>query len=369
MQDQIRVPVLNIEGSPIMSTKASRARRWLKEGKAKVVHNDLGVFQIQLLQESSGIAQQDIVVGIDQGKLYTGMAVQSRKSTLLMLHLELPFLTVRRRMEQRKMMRQTRRSRRINRKPVFKLRNHRQKRFNNRTGRIPPSISSNKQLERRVIIELRKVYPVNYFVFEIIKAKGTKSFSPVITGQLHQIDWLESQLPTEIIEGWKTSILRRELGLEKNKNNKSVQEPATHAVDGIAIACNHFIKYKIDTVNHSSSWTGSVNLTDTPFVVISRPLYSRRQLHKLQASKNGERYSYGGSNTIGDFRKGDLIMYKHKDLSIIGYCSGSTDNKLSISDENWSRLGRFVVTRCSLLSRSCGLVVKVFTLAKIPLIV
>jgi hypothetical protein len=136
----IRVPVLDIDGNPTMPTKASRARRWLRDGKAKVVHNDLGVFQIQLLQEASGNVQQDIVVGIDQGKLYTGMAIQSSKSTLLMLHLELPLPVVGFRMKQRAMLRKTRRSRRINKRLKFKLRNHRQKRFNNparKEGVIP----------------------------------------------------------------------------------------------------------------------------------------------------------------------------------------------------------------------------------------
>jgi hypothetical protein len=131
-QTQIRVPVLDINGQPIMPTKASRARRWLRDGKAKAVHNDLGVFQIQLLKKASGNEQQDIVVGIDQGKLYTGMAVQSSKNTLLMLHLELPFLIVKKRMEQRKIMRNNRRRRRINRKVQFNFRNHRQNRFSNR---------------------------------------------------------------------------------------------------------------------------------------------------------------------------------------------------------------------------------------------
>ncbi|MHC5730026.1 MAG: RRXRR domain-containing protein, partial [Nostoc sp.] len=45
----LRVPVLTSSGKPLMPTKASRARRWLKEGKAKVIHNDLGIFQIQLV--------------------------------------------------------------------------------------------------------------------------------------------------------------------------------------------------------------------------------------------------------------------------------------------------------------------------------
>ncbi len=46
----IRVPVLDKNGKPLMPTKPSRARRWLKEGKARVVHNDLNVFCIQSIK-------------------------------------------------------------------------------------------------------------------------------------------------------------------------------------------------------------------------------------------------------------------------------------------------------------------------------
>lgn len=46
----LRVPVLSPSGKSLMPTKASRARRWLKEGKARVVYNDLGIFQVQLVR-------------------------------------------------------------------------------------------------------------------------------------------------------------------------------------------------------------------------------------------------------------------------------------------------------------------------------
>lgn len=360
-QTQIRVPVLNVDGQPIMPTKASRARRWLRDGKAKVVHNDLGVFQIQLLQEASGIEQQDIVVGIDQGKLFTGMAVQSSKNTLLMLHLELPFLMVKKRMEQRAMMRRNRRHRRINRKLAFNLRNHRQKRNDNRKHKyfLPPSMQANKKLEQRVVIELLKVFPVSSFVFELVKAKGNSSFSPVMQGQLRQVSWLETLLPTETIFGWKTSILRDKLGLIKNKTNKSLREPATHAIDGVALACHNFIKYVEDKVNQCSDWFGKVVTTKSQFAVVRRPNYFRRQLHHLQPSKNGKSLRFGGSIMIGGFRKGDLIKYKSKRREAVGYCSGFCGNKVSISNSNWETTDKVSYKKCELLSRSCNLLVSV----------
>jgi hypothetical protein len=341
-----------------MPTKASRARRWLKDGKAKVVHNDLGVFQIQLLQEASGTEQQDIVVGIDQGKLYTGMAVQSSKNTLLMLHLELPFLVVKKRMEQRAIMRRNRRGRRLNRTIVFKLRNHRQKRFSNRGKKtfLPPSIKASKQLEQRVIVEVLKIFPVTNFVFEIVKARGSKGFSPVMVGQTQQIEWLESLLPTHTIEGWKTSILRDKLGLVKNKTNKSIQEPATHAIDGVALACYHFIKFIEDKVNQCADWFGEVTITKSQFAVVRRPNYSRRQLHLMKFSKGGKRRKYGGSCTPNtNIRKSDLVLYQSENKSIVGYCSGYTNQTIAISDSNWNRLGKLSKRKCKLVSRSCGL--------------
>jgi hypothetical protein len=50
----IRVPVLSPKGKPLMPAKASRVRRWLGSGKAKVIHNDLGLFQVQLIEPPSG---------------------------------------------------------------------------------------------------------------------------------------------------------------------------------------------------------------------------------------------------------------------------------------------------------------------------
>jgi hypothetical protein len=78
----MRVPVLSPEGKPLMPTKPSRARRWLNTGKAKVVHNDLGIFTVQLVSEPSDIKVQTISVGIDPGKKYSGIGVFSQPRLL-----------------------------------------------------------------------------------------------------------------------------------------------------------------------------------------------------------------------------------------------------------------------------------------------
>jgi outer membrane protein assembly factor BamA len=79
----MRVPVLSPEGQPLMPTKPSRARRWLKLRKAKVVYNDLGIFTVQLVSEPSGTQTQTISIGIDPGKKYTLRYVSVQTDSLI----------------------------------------------------------------------------------------------------------------------------------------------------------------------------------------------------------------------------------------------------------------------------------------------
>ncbi len=354
----MRVPVLSPSGKPLMPTKPSRARRWLKQGKARVVHNDLGIFQIQLIRCPRTTNTQPIAVGIDPGKHYTGVGVQSAKFTLWLAHLQLPFKTVKDRMEQRRMMRRGRRGKRINRKIEFNQRAHRQKRFDNRRQcKIPPSVRANRELELRVLDELSLIYPITTVAYEIVKARGDKGFSPVMVGQKWQLNRLSTDWDdVREVEGWQTANIRQQLGLHKQKHSKGDVIPATHAVDGVALACSTLIRYGI-TSRNSQGWIGHVAITPAPFTVIRRPPVSRRQLHLMVPAKGGVRRKYGGTVTRHGFRKGDYVEATQGNKTYQGWVSGDTEKQVSVSDPNWKRLGQFSKNKVQLGKRCTGLIV------------
>ncbi len=357
----IRVPVLNPDGSPAMPCKASRARRLVRDSKAVGKRNKLGIYYIQLIDEPSGRNKQPISAGIDPGKYYSGIGLQSSKFTLFTAHLFLPFETVKKRMEQRRMMRRSRRGRRINRKVAFHLRAHRQKRFSNRRQKgIAPSIKANRLLEIRVISELAKIYPISFIVYEYVKAKTVKgcSFSPVQVGQKWALEQLNKIAPATTKFGWQTSNLRKHLSLPKQKLNKKEAIPATHAVDGITLAASQFIDYLPfeNSGGRGHCWQGQVEITDAPFFVIRRPPVSRRQLHLMIPAKGGNRRKYGGITTRHGFRKGDYVEAEKAGIKYQGWCSGDTAQQVSVSDSLWKRIGQFTASKVRLLRRSTGLI-------------
>lgn len=367
MQTQ-RIPVQSQDGQPLMPTTPARARKWVETGKAVGCWSDLGVWYVQLNGEPSGREVQSVTVGIDPGKLFSGIGVQSPQFTLFLAHLVLPFKRVKERKEFQKIMRRARRGRRINRKVAFQFRAHRQKRFNNRRQKkLPPSIKANRQLELRAVKELLKLYPISSIVYEYVKAdvdktsgrKGARSgagFSPVMVGQRWMIEQLQQLGPTvKTMLGWQTSQLRKQLGLEKSKN-KAEQTPQSHAVDGVALAASEFVEYRQvhQLGRDGADWLGSVQITDAPFFVIRRPPISRRQLHLANPEKNsGQRRKYGGTTTPFNIRKGDLVRYK----DTLGFCSGYTGRNISISTVDWKRVGRYVASKVELVARNTGLLV------------
>ena len=383
----IRVPVVSSDSKPLMPTKSSRARKWVNVGKAIGKWSDVGVYYVQLL-EPSGEETQSVVVGVDPGKSYAGIGVQSAQFTLARFHLILPFGRVKSRMEQRRMLRRSRRSRRINRNVPFSVRNHRQVRFNNRKqSKVPPSIKASRQLELRVVRELSRIFPLTAIGYERVRAdvdrtkrksaKSGKGFSPVMNGQLWAISQMETIAPVFVREGWQkdgngTSQIRKHLGAYKDKENKSEAKPETHAVDGVALACGYFVQYSRHITSNTQGylWKGEVNVTDSVFKIITRPGamkrgkeygFFRRQLHFEVPDKSGTRKRKGGTVTPFGLRVGDLVKAKKKDEQFVGYIGGFTctdkSSNVSIYDYSWKRIGQFTPSKVKLLGRSNGLCV------------
>jgi hypothetical protein len=364
-----RVPVISPNGHPLMPTKPSRARRWIKQGKAKVYPNDLNIFAIQLIAEPSGYKTQDVVIGIDPGKLFSGVGVQSVGATLLKLHLILPFPNVTKKMTARRILRRARRGRRINRKLPYDKRCHRAKRFDNRVfHKLPPSIKANRLLELRVVKEITRVFPVSHIVYEYIKARGNKGFSPAMVGQKVMLEWLNTIAPTSTQLGWQTSNLRQWLKLPKDKTDKSKACPETHSNDGVALASSHFVKWKEWQSSNvrGGNWEGEVSLTDAPFKVIAKPNIYRRQLHfenpdSHKPNPTQYRKRKGGTTTHFGFRSGDFVQAEktgqiHRGW-IGGYTQTTKSKNVSIYDINWKRIGQFSPNKVRLLKRSTKLLV------------
>jgi hypothetical protein len=324
----------------------------IRDGVAIPKRDRLGNFFVQMKIPVGEKIPHKTTIGIDPGKLYSGMAVQTPKATLWLGHLVLPFPEVKRAMKSRK---QLRRARRYRKTP------QRECRFLHRTGhKIPPSIRSNREIEYRVLTELRKIYPIDEVVYEVVKATGSKSFSPVMVGQNWQIDRISKILPVTVREGWETANMRKHLGLEKSRK-KSDALPQTHAVDGIALAATSLLSYEsyIKAGERGHIWAGECVVTDAPFSIIRRPLLFRRKLHVENPAKGGIRKRHGGTTTPYGLRKGDYVDAEKAGRTVRGYVSGFSDANgvVSLADAAWRRIGQLSVSKVRLLSRSTKLLV------------
>ena len=76
------VPVVDKENKPLMPTKPSRARKWIKSGKATPFWKK-GIFCVRLNTEPKDRQTQKIAVGIDPGSKKEAFTVKSEIHTYL----------------------------------------------------------------------------------------------------------------------------------------------------------------------------------------------------------------------------------------------------------------------------------------------
>ncbi len=163
--NQNTVPVLDEEGSPLMPTRPSRARRLMEQGRARKQWRK-GIFHIQMTDVSANdesVQIDGVQLNIDPGAKATGMAVTSETQDGRRAHalVELRHRgdRVRNRMDRRRAFRRSRRSRIRNRQP----------RFDNRTrpdGWLPPSMLTRLANTETWIRRLCSLYPVTFVRME-----------------------------------------------------------------------------------------------------------------------------------------------------------------------------------------------------------
>jgi len=160
-----------------MPTTPSKARKLLKQGKAKVVKRT--PFTIQLLT-ATGETKQSITLGMDAGSKTIGLSATTDKDELFSAEVELrndivDLLSTRR---------QNRRTRRN------KLR-YRKARFLNRVGSknkgwLAPSVENKIQTHLKVIDKLHKILPISKIVVEVASFDIQKIKNPEICGKEYQ---------------------------------------------------------------------------------------------------------------------------------------------------------------------------------------
>ena len=169
---------INKHGERLMPCKPSKARKLLRDRKAKIIkHNP---FTIQLLYGSSGY-KQPINLGIDLGAKHIGVAITSKNNVLAKGEIELR-QDVKSLLETRKIYRRSRRNRKTRYRPT---------RFLNRVsskkkGWLPPSILSRIDNTFMWIDKFTNLLPNPKVSIEVGKFDIAKMINPEIEGVDYQ---------------------------------------------------------------------------------------------------------------------------------------------------------------------------------------
>ena len=171
----MNVYVINKNGKPLMPCKPAKARKLLRDKKAKVINRC--PFTIQLLWDCEENTQP-ITVGIDKGSHITGFCAVGNGRILISGEIH-HRTDIKEKMDNRRDNRRNRRNRKW----------YRPKRFNNRapsqrSGRLPPSIKSNIEEVIRVI---RKIpLPVSHITIEDVQIDIARLNNPTLIGKGYQ---------------------------------------------------------------------------------------------------------------------------------------------------------------------------------------
>ena len=169
------VYVINKNGNPLMPCKPSKARKLLRDKKAKIVNRTPFTIQLQWDCEEN---VQHVTLGIDKGSHYTGYCAVSKNKVLISGKIN-HRVEIKKKMDTRCDNRKQRRNRLWYRKPRFLNRAS-----SRRKGRLAVSIKANVEEVFRVIKKLP--IPIAEIICEDVLIDIAKLNDPSLKGAAYQ---------------------------------------------------------------------------------------------------------------------------------------------------------------------------------------
>ena len=369
---QPKVYVKNKNGKPLMPCKPAKARKLLKEEKAKVVNRRPFTIQLQWDCEEN---VQDVTLGIDKGSHTTGISCVGNGQILMSGEIH-HRTDIKEKMEKRRANRRNRRKRKWLRKKRFLNRSSSRK-----SGRLPPSILANVEEVLRVVVKIP--LPISLIVVEDVMVDIARLNDPTLIGKAyqessrlsenlriatlmrdlyqctqcgkkntnldaHHIIWKEHggkdtienlitlckqchekvhkgklKLNVEGVSGFKDRIAQRTMQgkaylYEKLSQIAPLKKVFGYQTSAYRKALSLPKRHDVDALCVATLTTGEViseiasQVRNENFYIIKfRPRQTRRQFHDLPRKGKG-RVRYQVNAQLSGFRKGDIVKVKGK---------------------------------------------------------
>lgn len=331
----MRIPVISVEGKPLMPTTPAKARKLIRGNQATGMRSKLSIFYIRMLRPV-GDKVQELDLACDLGSKFEGYAVASKKETNIKGMGILPKGIVKK-LVNRRHLRRTRRHRNTRRRPCrFSNRKHKE-------GWIAPSQKAKVDFKLKVIRELCRLYPIANIIVEDVrfnhyKKRWGRFFSTAEIGKSYLYEELKKLANFVKVDGWQTSEARKKYGIKKT-SDKNALTPESHANDAVAMLSQHYGR-NIDSPTSFFVWNAY-----TPV---------RRQLHKQNPRKGGIRPAYGGTSGKHGIRKGDFIEATVKEDKIQGWACSFSDTQIGIANFLGKRFAIPTVRNVNLVHKATG---------------
>ena len=175
------------------------------------------------------------------------------------------------------------------------------------------------------------------------KARGTQSISPVMVGQHWQMNRLAQKWPVTSRYGRETAQLRRFLSLTKPRKKRNDPQPAMPSTEScwqpVTFYSTCRTKRRRNTANAGKDAVSSLRL--------GLPSFSGLSCFDGNSMWKSPRKAGCASVTAARPPRG----------YVSGYTDTPTQQKISVANAQWHRLGQFVRSHVRLLARSTKLLI------------